>query len=78
MEAYSSRVEDGTVKISPYKLPKVSNVIGSKVVGQLDQDKKGTLIILPLRANALEIWTESDKNLNDFSKYILPHLSFSP
>jgi Flp pilus assembly protein TadG len=78
MEAYSSRVEDGTVKISPYKLPKVSNVIGSKVVGQLDQDKKGTLIILPLRANALEIWTESDKNLNDFSKYILPNLSFSP
>lgn len=78
MENYASGVEDGSVKVSPYRLSKVSKVIGSKVVGQLDNDKKGTLIVLPLRANALEIWTESDKYLGDFNKYILPNLSFAP
>ena len=78
LENYNSNVEDGTVKVSPYKLPKVPKVVGSKVVGQLSNTKKGTLIIVPLRANALEIWTESDKYLNDFNKYILPNLTFAP
>jgi hypothetical protein len=80
LENYSSGVEDGTVKVSPYKLPnsKVSKIVGSKIVGQLTDNKKGTLIIVPLRANALEIWTESDKYLHDFNKYILPNLTFRP
>lgn len=79
MTNYESNVQDGTAKVQPYKLAKVPNVVGSKVVGTLaDSERKGTLIVLPLRANALEIWTESDKYLNDFNKYILPNLSFSP
>lgn len=78
MEGFTSNAQDGTSKVTPYKLPRVGNVIGSKVVGQLDNDKKGTMIVLPLRANALEIWTESDQYLNDFNKYILPNLTFAP
>lgn len=78
MERYSSNVEDGTVKVSPYKLPKVPGVVGSKITGLITDTKKGTLIVLPLRANALEIWTESDKYLPDFSKYILPNFNFAP
>lgn len=78
MEAFKSNVQAGQTKVSPYKLPKVPGVIGSKVTGAIDNQKKGTLIVLPLRANALEIWTESDKYLNDFNKYILPNLSFAP
>lgn len=78
MGTFKSGVQGGLAKVSPYKLPKVPGVIGSKVTGAIENEKKGTLIILPLRANALEIWTESDKYLNDFNKYILPNLSFSP
>jgi hypothetical protein len=78
METFKSGVQGGLAKVSPYKLPKVPGVVGSKITGAIESEKKGTLIILPLRANALEIWTESDKYLNDFNKYILPNLSFSP
>lgn len=78
MSQYASLVEDGTTTVKAYKLPKVPNVVGSKVTGMLLNNKQGTLIVLPLRANALEVWTESDASLADFNKYILPNLSFSP
>ncbi len=78
MENYKSGVDEGTVKVSPYKLKQVPGVVGSKVTGVIHDEKKGTLIVLPLRANALEIWTESDAFLGDFTKYILPNISFSP
>lgn len=78
MSNYQSSVEEGTVKVSAYRLKKVPKVIGSKVVGEIDNEVKGTRIVLPLRANTLEIWTESDKFLEDFNKYILPNISFSP
>jgi type II secretory pathway pseudopilin PulG len=75
---YQSQVQDGTVKIVPYHLPKVPSVVGSKITGQIEDEKTGTLILLPLRANALQIWTESSAHLSDFNKYIIPNLSFSP
>ncbi len=78
MSEYTSAAQDGTTKISAYKLPKVPSVVGSKVTGTLTNNKQGTLIVLPLRANALEIWTESDSALADFNKNILPNISFSP
>lgn len=79
MSQYQSNVQNHVSKVVPYRLPKVSSVVGSKITGQLvDGNKQGTLIVVPLRANALEIWTQSDKYLSDFNKYILPNLSFSP
>lgn len=78
MQNYVSNVQSGTVRVSPYRLPKMPHIVGSKVVGQLDNQKNGTLIVIPLRAYALEIWTESNAHLNDFNKYILPNISFSP
>jgi type II secretory pathway pseudopilin PulG len=75
---FESQVQDGTVKIVPYHLPKVPKVVGSKITGQIEDQKTGTLILLPLRANALQIWTESGAYLNDFNKYIIPNLTFSP
>jgi type II secretory pathway pseudopilin PulG len=75
---FQSQVQDGSVKIVPYHLPKVPGVVGSKITGQIQDQKTGTLILLPLRANALQIWTESGHYLNDFNKYIIPNLTFSP
>jgi hypothetical protein len=66
--------------ISPYALPKVPKVVGIKVSGTLqDKDNKlGTMIVLPLRSQTLEVWTEGTQFTSDFDKYILPNMTFSP
>lgn len=78
MTRYQSKVKSGKTKVTPYKLPKVPNVIGSKVSGELENGKTGVMVVLPLRANAIQIWTESNQYVNDFNKYILPNVTFSP
>ena len=64
--------------ISPFALAKVPNVIGIRVDGNYQDDKKGSLIILPLRDKTIEISTESSDYLADFNNNILPNFSFSP
>jgi hypothetical protein len=66
--------------ITPYALPKVSKAVGVQVSGTLQDknNKLGTMVVLPLRSQTLEIWTEGTQFLPDFNTYILPNLSFSP
>lgn len=78
LQNYSDQVSQKTVTSQPYHLPKVPSVIGTRLTGQIQSNKKGQEIILPLRGNTLEIWTESDSYVQDFNKYILPNLTFSP
>lgn len=78
LQDYSGQLQTGTIKVSPYKLPKVPSVVGVKITGQIQPQKKGTMIVLPLRGNTLEVWTESSQYTGDFNKYILPNLTFSP
>lgn len=71
------------VTVSPYALPKVPNDVGVEISGQINNSGSNisgteTLVILPLRSQALEIWTEGSSYLGDFSNVILPNLSFSP
>lgn len=75
---YGQLQKTGAVKVSPYELPKNKGVIGSRIDGQLEQNKRGSMIILPLRDKTLKIWTESESFLNDFNNIILPNASFSP
>lgn len=70
-------------KIQPYALPKVPSAVGVKVTGGLpisgsNGQKTGIMVILPLRSQTLELWTESDQYQADFNKYILPNFKFSP
>jgi uncharacterized protein (UPF0333 family) len=65
-------------QVSPYALPKVPNVVGVKVVGTLPNKGTGTMVILPIRSQTLEIWTDGDQFLSDFNNSILPNFSFSP
>ncbi|MEO6760823.1 MAG: hypothetical protein ABI220_00385 [Candidatus Saccharimonadales bacterium] len=65
-------------RVTPYRLPKVQNIIGSRLDGQIARNKQGSMIVLPLRDKTIEIWTESDQYLADFNNIILPNLSFSP
>lgn len=74
----SAYVNEGKAKVSPYKAPKVPNVIGSRIDGQLTSNKTGTMILMPLRNMTLKIWTEAPQFQNDFENNILPNFTFAP
>lgn len=78
VDDYSSQVQQKQVTVRPYKAKNVSSVIGSRVDGQITRDKKGSVIILPLRDKTLRISTESTQFEKDFNGIILKHLKFSP
>lgn len=78
LENYASSVEEGKAVVAPYKLPKVDSVVGSRVDGDIEQGKKGSMVLLPLRNVTLKVWTETDQYLNDFNGIVLASLSFSP
>ena len=78
---YSTQVGRGTITATPYSLPKVPGVVGTKLSGAIFQGANkgtGTMVLLPMRDKTLEIWTESNDYLNDFDTYVLPNMSFSP
>ncbi|MDB5170494.1 MAG: hypothetical protein JWO35_188 [Candidatus Saccharibacteria bacterium] len=64
--------------ISPYALPKVPGTVGIKVSGTLPNGKQGTMIVLPLRSQTLEVWAETSQFTPDFEASILPNFSFIP
>lgn len=69
--------------IKPYAVPKVPKTVGIKISGSLPVSnangrKTGIMVVLPLRSQTLELWTEGNQFQNDFNKYILPNFSFSP
>lgn len=78
LQNYQSQVQEGAVTITPYHLPKVPGVIGVQITGQIQSQKTGTLVILPLRSETLEIWTEGNQFQSDFNNIILPNFNFSP
>jgi hypothetical protein len=78
VQSYASSVTSGAVTVTPFSLVKVPSVIGVKVVGTLSDGSTGTMVILPVRSQTIEIWTESTQFTNDFNSIILPNFSFSP
>lgn len=78
LESFDSAVENGKAAVKPYKLPKVQDVIGARVDGEISGELQGSMVLLPLRNMTLKIWTESSRFQDDFDKIILPNVSFSP
>lgn len=78
VQALTGQLDAGNLTVSAYSLPKLPNVVGVKAVGAINNQTEGTLIILPLRTQTIEIETDGNGSLNDFNKYILPNFSFSP
>jgi len=73
LNGYSS----SDLSVVPYSLPKVQGDIGVQIKGKLNNGKTGTLIILPLRTQTLQIWTEGGGFNNEFNQ-ILSSLTFIP
>ncbi|HEY5667921.1 MAG TPA: hypothetical protein VIR03_02025 [Candidatus Saccharimonadales bacterium] len=75
---FKTSLQAGKVTVTPYTLPKVPSVVGSRVEGQITPTKQGIMVILPLRNMTLRIWTESNDFKSDLDTNILPNLSFVP
>lgn len=75
---YEDKIAEGKVKITAFRAAKVKRQLGIRINGEIDVDKQGSMVILPMRDKTLKIWTESPQFISDFDKYILPNLSFSP
>jgi hypothetical protein len=78
LQNYESAVQTNTVTVKPYALPNVPKVVGVRVEGAIQPQKQGSMIVLPLRNETLEIWTESGAFEDDFNNIILKNFTFSP
>ena len=75
---FNSLEQNGTVTAAPYSLPKVPQVVGVRLSGQIFNNLNGSLVVLPLRNETLEIWTIGQNFLSQFNNIILPNFTFSP
>jgi hypothetical protein len=78
IDGYNSDVKSQKVTAKPFALPKVPNTVGLRLDGQIDDKKRGSMVIIPVRNMTLKIWTESPDFVADFDKYIVPNFTFSP
>lgn len=75
---YTSSLSQKKVTVTPYALPKVQNIVGVRIDGQLSSSKQGSLVLIPVRDKTLKIWTEASDFKPDFDSIILPNITFSP
>lgn len=75
---YQQQVQSNQVTVTAYKPKNIPGVVGVRVTGEIQNNKNGDMVILPLRNQTFEIWTESPNFEQDFNNYILPNFSFSP
>lgn len=78
MQQFTGPVSTGGLAVSQYTPPKLPNIIGSELQGQISTNKQGTMVVLPLLNMTLEIWTESSQFESDFTNTVLPSLTFQP
>ncbi len=78
LQNYQDNVQQGNIRVKPFKLALVPSVVGSYISGQIQDNKQGQMVVLPLRNQTLLIWTESKNFQNDFNNIILKNFSFSP
>jgi hypothetical protein len=78
LTGFRGQQQAGQLAISPYALPKVPNVVGVRVIGQINQGKSVDMIVLPLRDKTIQVSTEGSEFSTDFNTTILPNFSFSP
>jgi hypothetical protein len=76
--SYESNAKKGLVRISPYAAPKVPNVGGSRIDGEVAKDHQGSTVLFPLRDKTIRLTTLSPQFVPDFNNIILPNLVFTP
>lgn len=78
-DQYKTYITQGKLRATPYTAANVATLLtGIRLDGQLTQNKKGAMVIMPFRDKVLKLWTESEAGVADFDAYILAKLTFSP
>jgi len=78
IKTYDAKLRTGKVKITPFRAAKVPSVLGSRVDGEMDTNKQGSAVILPMRDKTLIVLTQAPAFEDDFNNNILPNLNFTP
>ncbi len=75
---YEPLQKQNKVTVKPYSLAKSPTIVGARVDGQLTQQKKGSVVLMPMRDKTLRITTESESYAKQFNEIILPNIEFVP
>jgi cell division protein YceG involved in septum cleavage len=78
LQQYQQEVQQNLATVTPYALPKVSSQVGVYIKGEVQPNKQGEMVLLPLRNETLAIWTESVAFEDDFNNIVLSNFTFSP
>jgi len=73
-----SNIKQGKATASAYALPKVPDVVGLRIDGEVAQGKTGSAVYLPLRDKTIKIVSETQDRVPDFDSIILPNFEFRP
>lgn len=75
-----AKIKSGKLRITPYRPAKVPSVLGIRVDGEVNPNKKGTgaMVMMPVRDKTIKIYTENDTYLKDFNETIVPSIVFNP
>ncbi len=77
LRAFDSKVRNGRISVSAYRLPGREETLGSRLEGEITSRKQGVLVLLPLRDKTIKLWTEGSEFRTDFES-ILAQATFIP
>lgn len=75
LRRFESDSKSGKVTVTPYQ---VGDTAGVRVDGELENKKKGSAVLFPLRDKTVRLTSESEQFVKDFDEIILKHFTFSP
>ena len=78
LEKYDDDSNTGKVSVAPISAVNVANVSGVRIDGQIEENKRGSIVVFPLRDKTLILTVESENFINDFNEIILKNMSFTP
>ncbi len=77
LKSFDSFVKSGKVTAAAYVPPQAPTITGVRLEGDIVPNKKGAMILLPIRDKTLKIWVESPDFVKDLDTHILPNYKFS-
>jgi len=75
---YTSNEQQVPVNIAPYQDKNVPQDVGTILKGDLFGSTPSVMVMLPLRTNTIEVWSNNPAYFNTFINQIMPTLKFNP
>lgn len=75
LASFQGNIDAGLVKSSSVT---VDGQTGIRLDGQINENFKGSMIVLKSRDKTIELYTEAEAFLGDFNNIVLPSLKFNP